>query len=142
MVQDTKDKQYKGSTEWLLVNWLTSEDNFNYWTIPGEEKKAEIQKRLAKMINQDGIDIHNGLIRNRRTKRIGEHINQMFRGMKKMYAKVQHAFNEGSTIEDVQRISKTCKYYNLLFPTMEKYLVEHWRKKHVNPQRHNRKQRY
>jgi hypothetical protein len=131
--KDTKDERYKGSTEWLLVNWLTSEDNFSYWTKPGEEKKEEIQKRLAKMINQDGIDNHNGLIRNRRTKRIGEHINRMFRGMKIMYAKVQHALNEGYTIEDVQRISKTCKYYDLLLPTMEKYLVEHWRKKHANP---------
>jgi hypothetical protein len=72
------------------------------------------------MINKDGINNHNGMIGNRRTKRIGEHINRMFRKMKEMYARVQHSLNEGSTIEDVQRVSKTCKYYDLLFPTIEK----------------------
>jgi hypothetical protein len=77
------------------------------------------------MINKDGINNHNGLIRNRRTKRIGEHINRMFRGMKDTYAKVQRALNKGSTIEDVQRISKTCRYYNLLFPKMEQRITTH-----------------
>ena len=28
--KDTKDERYEGSTEWLLVNWLTSEDNFSH----------------------------------------------------------------------------------------------------------------
>jgi hypothetical protein len=36
--KDTKDERYKGSTEWLLVDWLNLEDNFNHWINPGEEK--------------------------------------------------------------------------------------------------------
>jgi hypothetical protein len=41
--KDTKDERHEGSTEWLLVNWLNSEDNFNHWIHPGEEKKEQIQ---------------------------------------------------------------------------------------------------
>jgi hypothetical protein len=39
------------STEWLLVDWLKSEDNFNYWINSREETKEKIQEWLADMID-------------------------------------------------------------------------------------------
>jgi hypothetical protein len=126
---DTATGEYKGSTEWYLVNWLKSEVNFKLWDNPkGKNKtKEEIQEVLAKEINEDGTKNHH-MERGRRSKRIGEQINKVLRDMRRIYADVKDAVKNGSTTEQVNGITGKSRYYDLLFPTIEQYLETRWNK--------------
>ena len=122
---DTAKYEYEGSSEWLLADWFTKGANFKLWMNPGKRKKKDIQAELSDMINTDGLENHR-IHRNRNNKLVGEHINRMFREMKRVHKKIQVETKKGSTVEECEVISQTVRYYNLLYPTMKTYLMEEW----------------
>jgi hypothetical protein len=75
---DTHDKEYIGSSEATLLDWLKTPGNYAHWrgNAQGVTKK-EIQQKIADRLNKDGIEKHGGINRGRDQKKVGNKIDRI-----------------------------------------------------------------
>ena len=71
---DTRNKEYQGSSEATLLDWLKTPGEYSNWRGNAQGKtKKDIQQSIADKLNREGRDNH-GIDRRRDQKRVGNKI--------------------------------------------------------------------